>query len=871
MYLMKTSLRHSCSMLAVLLATSFLYAQSAGSLDLGFFPDDTGYGTGVGGSSDPDDSKVVVLPDGKMMVGGFQVGHNLSLTKNVMRLNADGTVDPSFNMPYDPNARCFAVQPDGKVVVGGAGLLKRFNTDGSPDPTFDVGDQLTPIPGSMVYPEATVLDIHVYSDGRIMASGAFSAVAGGGATCGLVRFTPDGLEYAAADLGYVLEAPVHAFVVNEATGQVFATSGDFVLPFSPFSTPVVRFNADLELEAMITGISGYLHRMVLEPNGGIIFSGEASAPGSGYATPYVGRLDPDGTLDTAFAPPSFGTGFLPAFGIAVQPDNKVLAGGMFTMVGGSPREYLVRLEPDGSLDNTFDIGLNDIGKVDTEYARSWITAIAVQPDGRIVTAGQTFYFGNRARRGLARFMPDGGLDNGFNPSLGASDPVRAMVRRPDGRLIVGGDFMAIGDSARGRIAQLLPDGTVDAGFPGGAGVGRAPFADGSVLCLELLPDGSLLVGGSFLRFHGQPVSNLVRLLPDGSLDPDFIADVNSAVMAIAVQPDGRIVIGGNINSVQGVPRRRVARLMPNGALDTDFDPGQGLDPQVSSVRCMQVLPDGRILLGGSFTSYDGVPASNIVLLLPNGAVDPTFNAMPGANGSVENMLLMPDGDILLAGSFTTFNGSTRNQLARLDPDGQLTTWTGYAAPGHPQGMRTLALQPDGRLLVGGHATTAPGGNYQDRGVVRLLPGGGIDDTFDVGDGFGISLPGTPFPRVLALVVDEQGGIITGGDFTSINGTGRNYIARLYQGVSVGVAGMDAEQGLRLYPNPASDMLHVQLPGTGCGRCMLRVQAMDGRMVLQQRIGGLRTQLDVQRLSAGSYTVEVVDEQGGRQVQRFVKQ
>ncbi|MBX2981026.1 MAG: hypothetical protein KF905_17185 [Flavobacteriales bacterium] len=862
-----------CSALVLLfLAPLFATAQSAGSVDLGFLPGDAGYGTGVGGSSHPDGNKVVVLPDGKMMVGGFQVAHNLSATRNVMRLNTDGTVDPTFNMPYDNNARCFAMQPDGKVLVGGVGLLKRFNTDGSPDPSFeDPGALLTPMPGSFVYPEGTVLDLHVLADGSIMASGAFSMV-GGAPTCGLVRFTAQGWIDAVADLGYALEQPVHAFVVNETTGKVFATSADFVLPFSPFSTPLVRFNADLSLDVMVTGLLGYIYRMVLQPNGGILFAGDASAWLGSYAVDGIGRLNPDGTLDMSFSPPVLGPGMLyQPMGLAVQADNKAVVGGLFTLVDGAPREYLVRLAPDGSLDNTFDIGLNDPAKVDNEFAHSMISAIAVQADGRIVTAGQTYYFGNRARRGMARFMPDGALDNGFNPSLGASDPVRALVRRPDGRIIVGGDFSAIGDSARGCIAQLLPDGTVDPDFPSGAGVGRAPFADGSVRCMILLPDGRLLVAGRFLRFHGQDVSSVLQLLPDGSLDPAFQPPtVNGIVESMALQPDGRILLGGTMSTVQGEPRRRVARLLPNGALDTDFDPGPGIDPQVSSVNSMLVLPDGRILLGGSFSSYAGVPASNIVRVLATGAIDPTFSASPGANGRVEDMLLMPNGDVMLAGSFTAFNGSTRYNVARLDPDGALTPWIAFGLPAHPQGMRTLALQSDGKLLVGGHASGA-GSSPQSSGVVRVLPGGGIDDTFDVGDGFGYMLPGTPFPAVYVLLPDGQGGIIVGGNFTAVDGTGRNFIARLYQGLSVGTAGSDVASALDLFPSPTDGLLHVQLHDRACDRCMLRVLAMDGRVLLEQRMSGAFATLDLQRLPAGTCMLEIVGEDGVHKVQRFVKQ
>ena len=173
-----------------------------------------------------------------------------------------------------------------------------------------------------------------------------------------------------------------------------------------------------------------------------------------------------------------------------------------------------------------------------------------------------------------------------------------------------------------------------------------------------------------------PVNYIARLNPNGSLDTGFtppsLGGEGVTVYSIALQADGKILIGGYFKTVGGVPINYVARLNPDGSLDTTFNPNVGGTIGINSIALQS---DGKILIGGGFTTIGGVARSYIARLNPNGSVDTTFNpngttrrtlpGIPGSgnvNGSVGSIGVQADGKILIGGSFATIGGVTRTTL-----------------------------------------------------------------------------------------------------------------------------------------------------------------------------------------------------------------
>lgn len=203
---------------------------------------------------------------------------------------------------------------------------------------------------------------------------------------------------------------------------------------------------------------------------------------------------------------------------------------------------------------------------------------------------------------------------------------------------------------------------------------------------------------------------------------------NNTVLAVALQADGRAVIGGSFNAVNTVPRNFIARMNTDGSLDLSFDPGTGADGFVNAVA---IQPDGRVLIGGGFSAYNGVGRNHIARLLTNGLIDPQFNPGTGANGSVRSLALHTSGTnigkVLIAGDFTSVNGTNRNYIARLKADGTMDDsfdpGTGANGPIH-----VVLIQRDGNVVVGGDFTQFDG-KPRNR-VARLLANGVVDVLFD---------------------------------------------------------------------------------------------------------------------------------------------
>jgi uncharacterized delta-60 repeat protein len=246
-------------------------------------------------------------------------------------------------------------------------------------------------------------------------------------------------------------------------------------------------------------------------------------------------------------------------------------------------------------------------------------------------------------------------------------------------------------------------------------------------------------------------------VPSYATEADFDPGANNSVYTLLLQPDGKILVGGQFTTLGGQPRSNIGRLNPDGTLDADFNPGaDGL------VYTLLLQPDGKILVGGNFTTLGGQPRSNIGRLNPDGTLDASFN--PGADNLVRVLLLQPDGKILVGGQFTNLGGELRSNIGRLNPDG---TFDADFDPGANGLVFTLLRQPDGKILVGGIFTTL-GGQPRSR-IGRLNPDGTLDAGFN---------PGVDSPVVYTLLLQPDGRILVGGFFITLGGQPRSNLGRL---------------------------------------------------------------------------------------------
>lgn len=291
-----------------------------------------------------------------------------------------------------------------------------------------------------------------------------------------------------------------------------------------------------------------------------------------------------------------------------------------------------------------------------------------------------------------------------------------------------------------------------------------PQPDHWVRTLAADPDGQLLVGGYF-QFIGNPLPVLqpgfTRLALNGDVAPGAWPTSRSGpVWSTSLLDDGRMLIAGALTAVDDVPRKGVARLEADGSLDAGFPDlqlgGSGL------AYALAVQADGEILVAGSFTSVAGVPRSNLARLNADGTLDTAF--APEVDGSIGCMALQPDGKILIGGYVQSVDGVPRNYLARIEADGHLDTGFAASAGGL---VFAFALQPDGRILVGGWFTLVNG--VRRPYLARLEADGRVDQDFvDAG------LSGS----VTAIALQADGKLAIGGSFDTVGGQPRAHLARL---------------------------------------------------------------------------------------------
>ncbi len=388
--------------------------------------------------------------------------------------------------------------------------------------------------------------------------------------------------------------------------------------------------------------------------------------------------------------------------IAVQGDGKILIGGYFEKVNDVTRNHIARLNPDGSLDTSFNPNIN--GRVD---------AIAIQPDGKILVGGYFQKIGTVTRNFIARLNENGSVDTAFDPNTNAA--VYAILIQPDGKILVGGAFTSIDSTPRTRIARLTSNGTLDSSF-------KNIHLDNVVRTLAIQGDGKILIGGAFQNVDHDKPSFIARFHDDGHLDDTFLPVFNNNLMNLVIQPDGKILVGGQFTEVNGEGQKHITRLDLSGGIDQDFS--ASADDSIVSIA---LQADGKMILGGYFTKINGETHNHIVRLDPDGNVDNSLYL--DANDLVTGVGLQSNGRILVGGLFTLTNGETHKYIARLlnnspaeqelslaqGSSGAAITWTLRNAS--PQVHRvTFELSTDGT-----HYTFLGNGDYvQGKWVLEEL-------------------------------------------------------------------------------------------------------------------------------------------------------
>lgn len=491
-------------------------------------------------------------------------------------------------------------------------------------------------------------------------------------------------------------------------------------------------------------------------------------PVFGQAGSLDASFDGDGIVTTPI-----GNVWEGAYPVLLQPDGKIIAAGYSN--SGTQSSLLVdfavaRYHPDGSLDTTF----SGDGKVITDFGSigDYATGALLQPDGKIVVCGRT-YINVNSNRGsaIARYNPDGSLDNTFDGDgkvtydvfSNFDDVILDCAIQPDGKIVVAGYGYSGSDNVF-IVLRFNPSGSLDTAF-GTGGLSTFVFGSSTVRCIDVV----VLSGGKILTLgYVDNITNdfaLVQLNSNGQLDNTFgtggwvttdLAGADDYGEAIAVQPDGKIIAAGYTGNILTVTQFAMVRYLPSGAIDASFGVNGRVTTAFGGVSdqayAIALQPDSKILLVGR--ANNGTNDFGIARYNNNGMLDSTF-----------------------------------------DSDGKVTVAIGS---NHEEAFG-VALQPDGKIVVGGRAEISD----DDFALIRL-----------------------------------RGDVITSSGIDAVS---------------------KPADGVYLFPNPACDKLTLDNIKPAA-ETAVRIYDSSGRLVYEALLTGkMQHQLNIGTLEPDAYVCEITDE------------
>jgi uncharacterized delta-60 repeat protein len=370
----------------------------------------------------------------------------------------------------------------------------------------------------------------------------------------------------------------------------------------------------------------------------------------------------------------------------------------------------------GSVDPAFHFSVEALG-----LAFPYASSIAPLPNGQFLAVVEGEDAAANYVSKLARFNADGSMD----PYYDHPDSIPYVYKATP---VNGGRRILINQVD--RLSRLLAKGKEDSSFLVTTSYGPDP---GFIENVVVQPNQKILLAGFFDSVNGVPRQHIARVRVTGEVDTSFDPGLSTDdyISALALQPDGRILIGGAFQNVGGQPRPFLARLNVNGSLDTSFDTGAGFGDSFPTILSIVVQRDGRILVGGSFEGYQGAARSSLVRLMPDGALDTSFDIGSGFEsgnfpgpGFVSGLAVQPDGKVLVSGGFGYFNGVWATGIVRLNANGSLDP--AFQVGGNDSFHATLnggspVLLPDGDILMflSSNVSFIKDEPVQYRGIVRL--------------------------------------------------------------------------------------------------------------------------------------------------------
>jgi uncharacterized delta-60 repeat protein len=823
--------------LILVLFINLLLAQSPGDLDISFNlgADFNGFNNEV--------KTITTQIDGKILIGGSFTNYNGFTANKIIRINNDGSVDNTFitGIGLNDMVSSIALQTDGKILIAGhftnynnnnVNRIVRLNSDGSLDTTFNIGS------GFNNY----INKIIIQPDGKVLVAGKFTSYNGFSANR-LTRLLNNGQVDTTFNSAIVFNSSSSSEILTielQPDGRILYGARS-INPFKRLNTNGSidsAFNPPPDIYPNTIVYKTITHEIIIcgvEVNpdwtqNNIIRSFDIIGGGGGFF------VHADGPINT----------------IKIDSNNRIIAGGNFTALTVPSVTYasrIVRFNVNGSIDSSFN---NNAGGTNTPGVgfNKVVNDICIQSDNKILVGGRFDDYINANCNRIIRLETNGSVNNIFGSNIGFNNKVNVISNTLNNKILVGGDFTKYNGVSVSKIIRLNNDGTIDGSFNTGTGFNNM------VNAITTQSDGKILVGGNFTSYNGTPALYLTRLNADGTIDSSFlnqtgfIQSSSYRINFIKLQSDNKILVGGYVNSA--IPSTgNLKRLNSNGSLDTSFNlfppnfPGS-----FTEIKSIILQSDGKIILGGNITLPLGSTVlRNIVRINSNGSYDSSFVSQIGFNpgGKVNSMFLQSDNKIIVGGEFTSYNGVSSDRIVRINNDGTIDNSFNIGI-GFNNNLRFVTVQGDGKILVSGDYTSYNGSSTGK--IIKLNSNGSLDNNFTVGD---------RFDNVInTILVQADGKILVGGEYVDYDNITVRRINRLFNDATLSNQDFtpnNISNKFNLYPNPTTSILNFK---SAVQVEKIVIYNMLGQLVQQENVNALEGAINIEKLAHGTYLVKVND-------------
>jgi hypothetical protein len=560
------------------------------------------------------------------------------------------------------------------------------------------------------------------------------------------------------------------------SGSYIYVGGSFTLYNNQVCERIAKISLiDGSVDPTFNTASGFnaLVRSIALDSSGNLYAGGDFTTYKGTTRQSIAKINATtAALDTTFDAES---GFdNQVFSIALDGSGSLYACGAFTSYKGTTRQRIAKLNATtAALDTTFDAasGFN-----------STVRSIALDSSGNFYAGGGFTSYKATTRQRIAKInATTAALDASFNSASGFDNVVNVIALDGSGNLYAGGSFTSYKATTRQRIAKInATTAALDTTFDSASGFNNAAGFGVSVNSIIFDGSGSLYAGGNFSLYKGTAREFIAKLnATTAALDTTFDSASGfkgGAVQTMALDGSGTLYVGGLFGEYKTLnktlTRQKIAKIsLLTGNIDTAFDSESGFNEATASVRSIALDDSGNLYAGGAFTSYKGTTRQRIAKLnATTAALDTTFDAESGFNSTVNSIALDELGNIFAGGGFNSYKGTARERIAKINGTTAALDTTFDSASGFDGTVNSITRNPStGAFYCAGFFTAYKGTTRQYIARIHATTAA-LDTTFDAASGFNST--------VNSIALDELGNIFAGGGFTSYKGTARERIAKI---------------------------------------------------------------------------------------------